>query len=70
MSEEANVKNTPPLSDSELRAIFESIKNIEKRNAKDRWYKKNDADEESVIWKEEDNKVMLIKDIASMTEFQ
>lgn len=70
MAEEANVKNDPPLNDWELRAVFESIKNIERRNAKDRWYKKNDADEESVIWKEEDNKVMLIKDIASMSEFQ
>jgi hypothetical protein len=64
MTQEANTKNDPPLSESELTAIFNSIKNIEKRNGKDRWYQKNDADEESVIWKEEENKVMLIKDIA------
>ena len=70
MTQEANTKNDPPLSESELTAIFNSIKNIEKRNGKDRWYQKNDADEESVIWKEEENKVMLIKDIAWMNEFQ
>lgn len=38
--QEANQKNTPPLSEFELKSIFNSIQNKEKVNPADRWYKK------------------------------
>lgn len=70
MAKEANEKNSPPLSDYELTTTFNSIVNLEKRNKTDRWYQKTDEVETSVMWKESDNKIMLIKDIAAMNEYQ
>jgi hypothetical protein len=39
---EANAKNTPPLSEYELKSIFQSISNKEKHNTTERWYKKEE----------------------------
>ena len=66
---EANTKNEPPLSSNELRNTFQSIVNMEKRNNADRWYKKTEAVEESNIWKEVDNKILPMKEIADMEEY-
>lgn len=66
----ANEKNTPPLNESELKNTFDSIKNMETRNNRDRWYKKNEAEKDSNVWKEEENKVLLLSDIAKKEEFQ
>jgi CRISPR/Cas system CSM-associated protein Csm2 small subunit len=70
IAEDANVKNSPPLSQTELRSIFDSITSIERRNNADRWYKKEEQKEVSSMWKETENKIMLMKDIAGMQEFQ
>lgn len=70
MATDANTKNNPPLSESELLSIFYSIENIERRNNADRWYRKNEEDVPTNIWKEADNNVMLMKDIASKAEYQ
>jgi hypothetical protein len=50
--------------------VFDSIINMEKRNNSDRWYKKNDATVSSSVWREEDNKVMLLSEIAKKEEFK
>lgn len=67
--EEANAKNNPPLDDRELRTTFESIKNLERRNNSDRWYKKDTHEKDSEMWKEVDNKILLMKDIAAMEQY-
>ena len=67
----ANQKNTPPLSDYELRSTYDSIASAERRTNADRWYKKEEAkkENESNIWKEEDNKILSMKEIASMEQY-
>ena len=71
LAEQANQKNSPPLSQSELRSIFDSIVNMERRNKSDRWYKKNEEEsKESSVWKEEENKVMLLSEISKKEEYQ
>ncbi len=70
MARDANTKNSPPLPDEELLTIFNSIKNIERRNNNDRWYKNVKEEVSPDIWKESDNKVMLIKDIAEMAKYK
>lgn len=42
---EANQKNRPPLAESELKAIFQSIAGKEKHNPADRWYKAEEKKE-------------------------
>lgn len=41
-AQEANQKNTPPLSEYELKAIFNSISSKERSNTTDRWYKQQE----------------------------
>ena len=46
---EANKKNTPPLDESELRAVFGSIKAKEENNSTERWYQKKEEVKEAKI---------------------
>lgn len=46
---EANQKNDPPLDEGELRAIFNSITNAEKSNDTERWYQKEETNEDSDV---------------------
>jgi len=46
---EANQKNDPPLDEGELRAIFNSITNAEKSNDTERWYQKEETNEDSEV---------------------
>lgn len=64
MFERANERNSPPLSQNELRAIFDSIKNLERRNGSTRWYKKEEPVKQSEMWKEEENKILSLQEIA------
>jgi hypothetical protein len=68
LTESANQKNSPPLSQAELVATFNSIVVRERRNNSDRWYKKEEIKEQSDIWKDEENKIMLMSQIAGLEE--
>jgi replicative DNA helicase len=69
LAQNANAKNTPPLEEMELKNIFNSIEGIERRNNTDRWYKKGDEVRVTNMWSEVDNKIMLMKEIASMEQY-
>jgi len=64
---EANQKNRPPIDEEELRNTFESIKNKEQRSGTDRWYKKIEGEDVN-LWKEEDNRILPISEIAAKDE--
>jgi len=65
---EANLKNRPPIDDDELLNTFESIKNKEKRSGSDRWYKNAGSKSSIDMWKDEDNKILPIREIAGKEE--
>ena len=69
LTKDANKKNTPPLSEYELKQTFESSKALEKNNNNERWYKKTEG-KESDMWKDVDNKVMTMKSVAEMEKYK
>lgn len=61
----ANQKNTPPLSDFELRNSFRSIMETEKRKSPDRWNKKSNNTNTPQAWESEtEDDIVLMSEVA------
>lgn len=65
---QANHKNNPPLYERELKTIFDSIKNLEKKNDTERWYQR-EKNNPNDLWDDEENsEVMQMGEVAKQIQ--